>query len=158
MPRPFYHDLHTEIPGPLGQLAQENQFLDLPPVCGVGNAPRPQTIAKTQNHIIPGGNLTQPVKLLVEGIFPFIVAHPSLKNRPSPADNPQDTPLLVYATDASLCHTAMNGNKIDAVPAVFFYDCEQIISGHLHNRFPILDHLCGRLIYGGRYRRSVTFS
>ena len=46
VPRAFDHDLHVVLPGDFCQLAEGVEFGELGGVVGVGQRPRPQTVAE----------------------------------------------------------------------------------------------------------------
>ncbi len=86
MPRPLDHHLHAPLPGPLGELAQDEQLLDLGPVSGIGQRPGPHPVAQADRHLIFGTERKQPVILFVERVFPVIAQHP-FANSARPGDD-----------------------------------------------------------------------
>jgi len=59
VPRPLDHDLDPGLPGPLDQLAQGQQLLDLGPVGGVEDGAGPQAVAQAEGDVVAPGDLEQ---------------------------------------------------------------------------------------------------
>ena len=67
--RPFHHDLDALGPGPLGELAQDFQFVELGLIGGVGQAAGAQAVPQGQGDVVFPGDVQQLVVVLVQGIF-----------------------------------------------------------------------------------------
>ena len=69
MPRALHHDLHVELPGPLGQFSQGVQFGELRGVVGVRRRARPQAVAQGEGDVVLREDLAQLVEVRVEEVF-----------------------------------------------------------------------------------------
>ncbi len=68
--RAFHHDLDALGPGPLGELTQDLEFVELGLVGGVGQAAGAQAVPQGQGDVVFPGDVQQPVVVLVAGGFP----------------------------------------------------------------------------------------
>jgi len=133
VPRAFDHDLDAALPCPAGKLAEQDELLELAAVRGVGQAARPQAVAQAQDHVVPSGDLEEPVVLLVERVLAVVEVHPVGENRTPAADDPQEPALLLEAGDAMPRHAAVDGDEVHAVLAVLLDGLEELIGRHLHD-------------------------
>jgi len=76
MAGPLDHDLDIGLPGPPGQLAEDDQFLDLGGIGGVVEAAGPQTVAEAQRDVEFAAQRKQPVVVGEERIFLIVFGHP----------------------------------------------------------------------------------
>ena len=76
MAGPLHHHLHVLLPGPFGQLAQADQFLDLTYIGGVSQAAGAAGVAQGDGHIVLPADIQDLVVELIEGILLPGHAHP----------------------------------------------------------------------------------
>ncbi|OPY07661.1 MAG: hypothetical protein A4E68_01679 [Syntrophaceae bacterium PtaB.Bin095] len=153
--RTFDHDLDIPRARPPAQFTENNEFLNLAPVRRVGKTPGPQAVTEAEDHVVAPGDFQESVILRVEGIFRIIVIHPSGRNGAAPADDPQEASLGGDAAHALAGHSAVDGDEIHAVLAVFLDGLEHFIRRHFHDGFPAVQGLGGGGINGdGAYRHG----
>ncbi len=65
MSRPFDDDLDTFGPGPLGELPQDLQFVELGLIGGVGQTAGPEAVPQGQGDVVFPGDVEQPVVVFI---------------------------------------------------------------------------------------------
>ena len=125
----FHHDLHILCPGPLGQLAQPHQLLDLAHVAAVGKTPGAAGVAQRNGHIILPADIQNFVKILVEGVFLPGHAHPREHQRAAPGDNVHLPLVLFDLVDGLAGDAAVQCHEVHAVLSMKPYHVNEILGG-----------------------------
>ncbi len=139
---PFDHDLATRLPGPSRQLAHDLQFGQLGLVGGVGQAPRPQTVAQAPRHVVRTQNVAQVVETRVEGVLLVVRRHPSGHQRPTPTHNSRNA--AGGQRQVLLQQRTMNRHVVDALPRLLLDRVEELLRPHLGNFVKLLGDLVNR--------------
>ena len=131
----FDHYLHPGVHSALGQLAEDDQFMDLGAVGGVGKAAGAETVPQRQYHVVFAGNLQQFVEMLEEGVFLVVVAHPLDGERAPTRDHVHDPSFVLHPFHRAAGDSAMDGDEIDPVFRMFHDSVEHFVNGHVHDGF-----------------------
>ena len=154
MPRPLDHHLHLLVPGPLGQLTQEEELLYLRAVSGIGQAAGAQPIPQTQGDIVLLGDFYESVEFFIEGVLTLVVDHPGGKKGPSPADDVGNPSLGLEPLQAAQGHPTMDRDEIHPILGVVLDDIKDVVGAHLDDPPLALGHLDGGLVDGNRSHRE----
>ncbi len=153
VPRAFDHHLDAGVPGALGQLAQEDQFVDLGAVGGVGQAAGAEAVAQGEDRVVGLDDLQQAVEVLVEGVFGIVVRHPLDGEGAAARDHIHDPPLAVHPLDGGAGDAAVDGDEVDAVVEVLDDAGEDVVDGHVDDRLLLpVDRIESRLVEGDACR------
>ena len=129
MARALHHDLHVVCPGALGQLAQTHQLFDLADIGGIGQAAGAAGIAQRDGHVVLGADLTDLVKVLVEGVLVAGHAHPGEHQRAAAADDVHLPLVGADLVDGLAGDAAVQGDKVHAVLSVQAHHIDEILRG-----------------------------
>ena len=134
MPRSLDHHLHLGLPAPPGQLAEQDQLLDLGRVRGVAQAAGPQAVAQAEGHVELAADLQQSVEVLVKRVFPVVCSHPVEQQRATPADHVGEPRGGAQPLHRDAGQAGVDGHEVDAVLGVHAHHLEKIVhrdGGHV---------------------------
>ncbi len=154
MTRPLHHDLYAGIMRAPHQLSQRHQLFHLCTVCGIGQAPGTHAVAEAQRHVVFAGDIKQAIKVFVERVLPVIMQHPTYHEGAPAGDDIGDPSLLFEPGNGRPCHTAVHGDKIDAVAAAILNSVKDVIDAHLYDSPTLFDRLDARLVNRHRADRQ----
>jgi len=80
MSGPLDNHLYALGPSPSGQLAENDEFLHLRPICGIHHGARPKTITQTQGNVVFKGYFEKSIEIFIEGILFVVLLHPVHKD------------------------------------------------------------------------------
>ena len=115
MARTLHHHLHILGPGPLGQLSQTHQLLDLANIAAVRQAAGPAGVSQGDGHVVLPADLQNLIKVLVEGVLLPGHAHPGKHQGAAPGHNIHLPLVLLNLLDGLAGDAAVKGYKIHAV-------------------------------------------
>ena len=148
--RSFHHDLYALGPGPLGQFAQVQQFLDLGPVGGVRQATGTAAVAQADGHVIFGTDVQDLIVEFVEGVFLPVVEHPAGQEGTTPAHNVHFPAFTDQVVEALAGEAAVHGHEVSPVFGLLFHHGENVVLVHFGHFAMSFDGLYRGLVDGNR--------
>ena len=157
MPGALHHRLYAGRPCPIYELPEGQQLLDLGPIRSIRQTPGTQPISQAQHPIVRLRHLQQPIVLLVQGILPSVMFHPSDQKRAPPAHHVGNASLPVQPVHRRERHAAVHRDEIYAVLQVRLNGREQVVLRHIHDRLTLTGHPDRGLVdrHGAHRNRGV---
>ena len=125
----LHHHLDVVLPGPLGQLAQTHQLLNLAHVGGVGQAAGPAGIPQRDGHVVLFADVQNLVEVLVEGVFLPGHGHPGEHQAAAPADNVHLPLVAADLVNGLAGDAAVQGDKVHPVLRVKAHHVDEVLGG-----------------------------
>src|SRR5271157_2659615 len=115
MARPFNYGLDTFCSGPPEQLPKCNHLVDLSLLQRIRDRPRPETVAKAEDHSVLLANIQNLIILLKKGVFLVVGSHPPSQEASPPAHNATDPGRLLQVRQRRKGDSGVNRYKAYAV-------------------------------------------
>jgi len=86
------HALNASLAAALDQLPQDDKFLYLRSVGGVGHASRAEAISKAEGELVLVSQFQKVIEVLVEGVLHLVVEYPGGEERTAAGDDVRKAP------------------------------------------------------------------
>jgi hypothetical protein len=122
------------IPSALGELAEEDEFVDLGAVSGIGEAAGAEAVAEGKDGVVGFDDLQQAVVMLEEGVLGVVVCHPLDGEGAAARDNVHDPAFAIHPFDGGAGDAAVDGDEVDAVIEMLDDAGKDVLDGHVDDR------------------------
>jgi hypothetical protein len=132
--------------------------VDLGPVGGVGEAAGAEAVPQRQGDVVLLDDGQKLVKVLIEGIFPVVVAHPLDGEGPAPGDHVHQSPLVLHPFHGGASDAAVDGDEVHSILGMLDDAGKDVVHGHVDDGLFL--HPYGvdrRLVEGDRADAGVGF-
>ena len=131
MARPLDDYLHSARLSSAGQLAKEDEFLDLRPIGGIYHCSRPKAVPQAQGNVISVSDVQQRIEVLVEGILFVVLLHPVHEDGTATTYRGHKALVMFQTSDNFPGDPAVNGNVIETFGTLGLNTPEHGVGTHL---------------------------